>query len=860
MNFRRYSAIVAAVAVNMVTAAASASICVSENRMPGAVDLRGVTLCVDSADYTCVHKAAGMLAVDLEAVTGVRSGVVHGMSNRNGSVVVAGTIGYSGLIDGMIESGELDVADIAGGWERFVIRTVPAVGNDRPAMIVIAGSDRRGTAYGITTLSHAIGVDPWVWWADVPVERRTSLWVMADSVSQPPSVKYRGIFINDEDWGLHPWAAGNYEKELGDIGPLTYARVCELLLRLRGNMLAPAMHDCTGAFYSHPESKQTVDDYGIIVTTSHCEPMLFNNFAPSEWSRERDGEWDYSTNRSTIFGKFDSRVAEASEYENIYTVAMRGVHDEAIQGTMSTSQRVELLEQVISDQRGILRDRLACNPKDVPQIFVPYKETLDLYRAGLRLPDDVTIVWPDDNYGYMKSLSTPAERARKGGAGVYYHTSYLGTPHDYLWLCTTPPALMYHELRKAFDAGADRYWLLNVGDIKPAEAAMQTFFDMAWDFSRFSHDNINRHQSAWLAGIFGEDYRDALQMILDNYYRLAWSRKPEYMGWEIEWDSPENERLRPTEYSFANYNDARRRLADYRHISELADSIMSRLAEDKRAAFFEIVGYPVMASDMMNRKFLMAQLNSELAGADDRAGANYAARLAREAVDSIEALNRRYNTLLGGKWEGMMTVPPGYCAQYHGMPSLIEYAGAGCRMVDLSVDPACDRLDGCHTVDLTTAVITTADREAGVRLIEGVGYDWTSLCLGEALGCENGGPVPQVSFELPACEADTVGVHLYSLPFFPIYEGRGTKIGISFDGEPEVVTEYLPEEWSPQWKENVLRNSTVAVVKFPVDKTLSHHTLTIRGIDPGAMVQRVVLDYGGLLPSYVGPSPGQSSI
>lgn len=860
MNFRRYSAIVAAVAVNMVTAAASASICVSENRMPGAVDLRGITLCVDSADHTCVHKAAGMLAVDLEAVTGVRSGVVHGMSNRNGSVVVAGTIGYSGLIDGMIESGELDVADIAGGWERFVIRTVPAVGNDRPAMIVIAGSDRRGTAYGITTLSHAIGVDPWVWWADVPVERRTSLWVMADSVSQPPSVKYRGIFINDEDWGLHPWAAGNYEKELGDIGPLTYARVCELLLRLRGNMLAPAMHDCTGAFYSHPESKQTVDDYGIIVTTSHCEPMLFNNFAPSEWSRERDGEWDYSTNRRTIFGKFDSRVAEASEYENIYTVAMRGVHDEAIQGTMSTSQRVELLEQVISDQRGILRDRLARNPKDVPQIFVPYKETLDLYRAGLRLPDDVTIVWPDDNYGYMKSLSTPAERARKGGAGVYYHTSYLGTPHDYLWLCTTPPALMYHELRKAFDAGADRYWLLNVGDIKPAEAAMQTFFDMAWDFSRFSYDNINRHQSAWLAGIFGEDYRDALQMILDNYYRLAWSRKPEYMGWEIEWDTPENERLRPTEYSFANYNDARRRLADYRHISELADSIMSRLAEDKRAAFFEIVGYPVMASDMMNRKFLMAQLNSELAGADDRAGANYAARLAREAADSIEALNRRYNTLLGGKWEGMMTVPPGYCAQYHGMPSLIEYAGAGCRMVDLSVDPACDRLDGCHTVDLTTAVITTADREAGVRLIEGVGYDWTSLCLGEALECENGGPVPQVSFELPACEADTVGVHLYSLPFFPIYEGRGTKIGISFDGEPEVVTEYLPEEWSPQWKENVLRNSSVVVVKFPVDKTLSHHTLTIRGIDPGAMVQRVVLDYGGLLPSYVGPSPGHLSI
>lgn len=821
---------------------------------PDAIELSGCRIYVDTADYAAVHNVAGMLAGDIEAVTGRRVDCVDALPGSGCGVIAVGTIGHSAVIDGLIAEGLLDVAEISDGWERFVIRTVKTDGSGCPSMIVIAGSDRRGTAYGVTTLSEAIGVDPWVWWADVPVTKRPGLWVKADYVSQTPSVKYRGIFINDEDWGMKPWAANNYEKELGDIGPRTYARVCELLLRLRGNMLAPAMHDCTVAFYSHPESKQVADDYGIIITTSHCEPMLFNNFAPSEWDKTRDGEWDYSTNRQTIFGKFDARVAEAAQYENIYTVAMRGVHDEAIRGTMSTAERVKMLEHVIADQRGILHDRLKRAPEDVPQIFVPYKETLDLYRNNLNLPEDVTIVWPDDNYGYMKSLSTPDERRRKGGAGVYYHTSYLGTPHDYLWLCTTPPALMYHELRKAYDAGADRYWLLNVGDIKPAELAIQTFFDMAWDFSGFNPDNVNQHQSGYLAGVFGLEYRDTFQEILDSYYRLAWSRKPEYMGWEREWDSEELEQLGPTDYSFDNYNDAQRRLADYSRLSALADSVMNCLSEENKTAFFEMIGYPMHASEMMNRKFLMAQLNGELAKKGDKKGANYAGRLSKEAADSIESLNLIYNSLCDGKWKGMMSVPPGYCAKYHLMPSLTMYPEVGERTVDVAVRPERDRLDGCHVVDLRTAIIASADSASGVRVIPGVGYDWMSLCLGDAVRAEVDGHVPMARFDLPSCISDTVTVHLYSLPFFPIYEGKGTKIGIAFDGGPEFVTEYLPEEWSPQWKTNVLRNSAVAVVKFPVDSTRAAHTLTVRSIDPGAVLQRIVLDYGGLKPSYVGPS------
>ena len=242
----------------------------------------------------------------------------------------------------------------------------------------------------------ALGCHPGI--ADVPVvKKKAAYWTAGRLVGKSPKVKYRGIFINDEDWGLKPWASTNFEKELGDIGPKTYEQVFELVLRLGGNMVAPAMHSCTGAFYSHPDSKFVADEMGVIITTSHCEPMLFNNAALSEWDSKRDGEWNYRTNRKTILGKFANRVAEAYELDNIYTVAMRGVHDEGMRGQTSPEERVAVLTDVISDQRHLLELFTKKKASEVPQIFVPYKETLDVYQAGLQVPEDVTIVWPDDN-------------------------------------------------------------------------------------------------------------------------------------------------------------------------------------------------------------------------------------------------------------------------------------------------------------------------------------------------------------------------------------------------------------------------------------------------------------------------------
>jgi hypothetical protein len=767
------------------------------------------------------------------------------------SVVIA-TLGRHADIDAMLAAASIDTAAIHNGWEQFIIKAVDH-------RLFIVGSDSRGTAYGLLALSQAIGVSPWYWWADLPVPHSSTLYVNADYTSRQPTVKYRGIFINDEDWGLQPWAAKNYERQLGDIGPRTYARVCELLLRLKANMLAPAMHSCTGAFYSHPESKLVADSFGIVITTSHCEPLLLNNAAKSEWDEQRDGDWNYKTNRETILRKWDHRLSEASRFENIYTTAMRGVHDAGLRGNLPMDERVPLISTVISDQRRLLEKHTGRKATEIPQIFVPYKETMAIYEAGLRVPDDITLVWVDDNYGYMKRLSTPAEQQRSGRAGVYYHLSYLGAPHDYLWLNTTPPALMYEELKKAYDHGADRYWLLNVGDIKPMELGIQTFIDMAWNIHDFNFQDVNTHQASFLARALSSPLQprphashaaleQTLTHVLNTYYRLAWSRKPEFMGFEYEWDDEAHTGLHPTEFSFTHYGEAQQRLADYQLISDQAEALPPQL--------FQLVQYPVQAAYQMNRKFLMAQLNHELLAHGHAAEANWAARQARQAYDSINALNRRYNDFHQGKWQHFMDTPPGYCALYHLMPDVQYTPAAGETPVDLS--PLSTLLPGllapsasappavaarCLTLNLAAYTAKTAD----AQLVSGLGYDWQAMQLG------------RVTYTLPPVDADTLDVVFYTLPFWPLHAGTGNRVSVSVDRSAPQVFHNQFREYDRSWKDQVMRNGIACRFRFPILRQLTSHTLTFSAIDPGQMLQRVIIDWGGLQPSYLGPQPQQKT-
>ena len=447
---------------------------------------------------------------------------------------------------------------------------------------------------------------------------------------------------------------------------------------------------------------------------------------------------------------------------------------------------------------------------------------------------------------------------RSGGSGVYYHTSYLGAPHDYLWLNTTAPMLMYEELSKAYATGANRYWLLNVGDIKPCELGIQTFFDLAWNVNAFNFDNINRHQSRFLSGIFGAEYEPEFQDMLDTYYRLAWSRKPEYMGWEREWDAPQREKLSDTGFSSQNYNDAQQRLADYQRIADLANRIRNELPEAHRPAFFEMVGYSVNGACQMNRKFLLAQLNHERAAEKDFAAANWAAQQSLAAFDQIKELNREYNGLLNGKWDGMMTVPPGFCAQYHAIPELIWTSNTGCQPVDLAPQENAKQLEGCTVLDLRGMTVKGNEAaEHAVRLLEGIGYDGFVVQLGDAVesteepGNLNG---PRIEYTFDAGAADSVTVQVYTVPTFPLYNGRSNRFGISVDDQPAIIAKNEPREYSVAWKDQVLRNGTVAVAGFFVQPTAGSHTLTLTLGDPGVIIQRIIINWGGLQKTYVGPA------
>ena len=782
--------------------------------------VRNATVSYSQEEPKQVLRAINDLRIDIERVTGAGKDGVR----KEGGQIVVGTYG-SKTIEKLIAKGLLKEQDLMGKWESYVI----TVTNESEPRLVIAGSDKRGTIYGIYEVSQRIGVTPWYWWADVPVRQNPQATIDCDYyASGEPTVRYRGIFINDEDWGLKPWAASNYERELGDIGPKTYARVCELLLRLKANMLAPAMHSCTGAFYSHPQSKVVCDSFGIIITTSHCEPLLLNNAASTEWDQLRDGDWNYKTNRETILQKWDDRLSAASKYENIYTTAMRGLHDAGLQGNLPLEERVPLITKVIDDQRQLLEKHIGRQASEIPQIFVPYKETMDIYENGLQVPDDITLVWVDDNYGYMKRVSNPEEQQRKGRAGVYYHLSYLGAPHDYLWLNTTPPVLMYEELKKAYDCGADHYWLLNVGDIKPMELGIQTFMDMAWNIHAFDFDTVNRYQANLLTRLFLCNHK--VQSLLDTYYRLAWSRKPEFMGWEFEWDDEAHTGLNPTEYSFQNYGEAQHRLADYRHISDEAERL-----SDGSAAWFEMVQFPMQAAYQMNRKFLMAQLNHELLVQGRRAEANWAAHQSQIAYDSINTLNRRYNSLLDGKWRGMMALAPGWCALYQKMPDVAFSEGAGMTPVDLL--PVDEPLQGCQVLNLTQF----ASKSDDARLVRGLGYDWLVMQLGSA------------TYGFDAVDVDSVDVFFYTVPFWPLYAGTSNCVSVTVDGSQPQTFENKFKEYDRNWKDQVMRNGAPCRLRFAVDRSKRSHTVTFQALDPGQMLQKVIIDWGGLQPSYLGP-------
>lgn len=928
----------------------------------------------DASDAAVVKRAAELFAADVEAVTGRRPQVTSA-TGETGPAVIVGTVGGSALIRRLSEAGKIDTAPLEGAWERYLIQTVA---NPLPGIrkaLVIAGSDRRGAAYGLFTLSELIGVSPWYWWADVPVKKHAALHVDAPpTYSQTPSVRYRGIFLNDEDWGLTPWASQTFEPERGNIGPRTYAKVCELLLRLKANYLAPAMHPVSTSFNQIPENKLVADTFAIVMGSTHCEPLLLNT--ASEWDTQTMGPWNYDKNKEGINRVLTQRVRENSPYENVYTLALRGLHDGAMSTTLPMHEKVRMLQQALLDQRQILAENIDRPVETVPQAFTPYKEVLEIYSNGLELPDDVTIVWPDDNYGYMKRLSGVREQRRTGRSGVYYHVSYLGVPHSYLWFSTTPPSLMYEELRKAYDTTADRLWLLNCGDLKGSEMQVSLFLDMAWDIGRFTADNVVTYPARWLAGIFGEAYYDRLEAMTREHLRLAFPRKPEYMGWGYHWNRFDHncEQLTDTDFSFTNYDEAQRRLEAYRQLGARAEALLHEIGDEARPAFYQLVYYPLRGAELMNRMTLGGQRNRWYAR-QGRAATNAVRDEVQRCYDSLQVITRGYNSLLGGKWNHMMSMRQNYdgVSAYFNLPHLATHDAAGAPRLALQVAgedvtgarafhalPAFDnylrrtypveiynRGGGtlawtAHASEPWVVLSKSAGKTAAEERIT-VGIDWEKAPSGNAVpaqivfrageqsekvlvslfnptapsraelrgiyvenngcvsipaaGChrvrENdrikitavedlgiegpalqlGDPtaplqifrsrdVPCAEYDFYAFDAGSVDVYTYVLPTFPLHADRDFRIGentntdtkysVQIDDGALATPSSSHVEYSQVWFESVLRNCAVNKSTLHIDKP-GRHTLRIRVGDPGIVLQKIVLDFGGMKRSYLGP-------
>lgn len=827
-----------------------------------------------------VRMAAKAFAADLARVTGVvplffdESTQIH---SKN--IVLVGSIGHSRWLDRLQAQKQIDVSAVTGKWEAAVVTVVnhpfPGVEN----ALVIAGSDPRGAAYALFELSRQIGVSPWSWWADVPVRRHTRVGVTRNTYIMPsPSVRYRGIFLNDEDWGLRPWAAKKMDTGLKNIGPRTYVRVFELLLRLHANTLWPAMHPGTLPFNAIGENAVLADRWGIVMGSSHSEALLRNNVG--EWSEKLDGPWNYQVNSAAITRYWDERLKTNGRFENIYTVGMRGVHDSGLEATGSPEMKARLLESIISEQQRLFVKDVNPDLEKIPEVLWIYKEVLGLYRAGMKIPENVTLGWTDDNYGYIRELPNQAEQRRSGGSALYYHVSYWGEPHDYLWLCTTPPALMREELTKAWEHGVRQMWILNVGDLKPAEMDIEYFLRMAWDEPAMAEIDQHDFLVEWNREQFPEEYAGAIANLMEEYYRLNVIRKPEFMGFNNN-----NEPIRRTAFNPLAWSDQnRQRLHDWQKLRTEAKKVEDRLPQKYRDAYFELTGYPIEAAAAQNAKFLWNDRSYLDSAQGHVISMRSDADNARAAYDEIQNLTARYNSLAGGKWNGIMSSHPRdlnvfgmpVTADRSAVPSPLPMEWATPRFNE----PAMPKRNGAgsvfaeenRTISINAVHFSAANDANGNRwhLRPELGLPGGSVFFGELgrmtetpwgkAGTPNANQAvaasPWIEYEFTTHTADHATLSLYFLPTFPIDSDHRLRYAVALDGAAPIVLDAMGAEEHRKgitaWSSNVLSNAAVQTLDIG-NLRPGRHSLRLIYCDPDVILEHILITFPGAPPAYPFP-------
>jgi len=899
-------------------------------------------LAVSADDWPGVLRAAGDLQADIERVTGRRPELTTTAPTRTPAAVLIGTVGKSALIDGLVASGKLDASPIRGKWEAFVIETVeqPLPGVDRA--LVIAGSDKRGTIYGLYEISEQIGVSPWYWWADVPVKKRAELFLRPTrTFVDSPVVQYRGIFLNDEAPALTGWV---YEK-FGRFGREFYGRLFELMLRLRANYLWPAMWLPRAFNDDDPENPRLADEYGIVMGTSHHEPLMR---AHAEWSKYGQGPWDYSRNDAVLREFWRSSVERTKDFENIMSLGMRGDGDEA----MSAETNTRLLERIVADQRRIIAEVTGKPVEQTPQLWALYKEVQDYYEAGMRVPDDVILLWCDDNWGNIRRLPTPEERKRSGGAGVYYHFDYVGGPRNYKWINVTPITKVWEQMHLAWRLEANRIWIVNVGDLKPMEFPTEFFIRYAWDPARWPYEQLGEYSRRWAEREFGPEQAAEIAALINGYSKLNRRRTPELLA--------------PDTYSLVHHREAERVLAEWRDLVARAERVNAALAPEYRDAFFQLVLYPVKASAGVHELYVSVGLN-RLHARQGRLEANLHSARARELFAADRALADQYHRLGGGKWNHLMSqikfgytywqspemeampavhevLPragaslgaaiegsdvgwPVYGAPRPVLPELNVLHGAATRWVEL-FNRGAEAYDFTATADQPWVKLSAGSGRVADRTVRlEIGVDWTAVPAGRSTATltvdggaagrfevqlpvhkpaeaargfveanrhiainalnfdrvvqsgevtwqqlpdfgrthggitafpvtmpsvQPGGDAPRLEYDLHTFSAGDVKVEVHLAPSLDFQSGEGLRYAISIDDEPPQIVKV--GTWSPQsnW-EAAVADSVRRVTSTHKLGAPGRHVLKFWLVDPGVVLERIVLDFGGARPSHLGP-------
>lgn len=808
-----------------------------------------VPLYANGTDYAGVTRALFDLQEDLFRVTDKRPEIIFDKIPSGNEVIIIGTIGKSDLIDKLIANKKVNATGINGQWETYLIQTVENPFPNVARALVIAGSDKRGTIYGIYELSKQIGVSPWHWWADVPPVKNKDLVVDTSRFIQGgPVVKYRGIFLNDEQPALGGWVKENY----GGFNSKFYTKVFELILRLKGNFLWPAMWG--QSFYTEDAlNPKLADEYGIVISTSHHEPMMR---AHVEWQHQNRGAWNYATNDSTLREFWREGIRRMGNYESVVTLAMRGDGDEP----MSEESNTALMQRIVADQRTIIEQTTGKGITKTPQVWALYKEVQDYYDKGMRVPDDVTLLLCDDNWGNLRKLPKLNEPKRTGGYGIYYHFDYVGGPRNYKWINTNTIERVWEQMHLAYEYGANQIWIVNVGDLKPMEFPISFFLDYAWNPDAIQANQVQSYTEQWSAQQFGNQHAKEIASLLALYSKYNARRKPELLNEET--------------YSLENYNEFGRVVREYEELETRAKAVAERLKADYQEAYYQLVLHPVAASANLYNMYYYVALNKD-AGRKNDVMANQYADKVKEYYRKDSLITLEYHTRNNGKWNHMMSqthIGYTYWQQppYNKMPS-VTYVTSVTAQPSEKTNPG---KDARHLIPEKTQgnIFFEKDKyvsiEAGntTRVVNSGGITWQVLAnhgrTGSAITpfpvtapMQDVSPTsPHVIYEFYTYSDGAATLQLFFSPTLNFHHSNtGLQYAISIDDEkPQVVGLNSEDHNERTWGSWVSNNIIIKTTSHQLLKP-GKHTIRFYRIDPGIVLQKLVVDLGGVKPSYLGP-------